>query len=448
MERKIRVGLLGLGEVGRGVLEYFMNEDISKLDDYSVDFIGVRNPRKERNIDYEEVNFSERKRQPNKPKIICGDDMINDYVNNVDIVVDAIGGDNDASREYMEEAMNRGKHVVTCNKDVVSRNLLGLTDLANSNEVNFRFGASLGGGIPIINNIKNYFARDKISKLVGIVNGTSNYILTQMHSGKSYQEALQEAKEKGYAEKDPSDDISGRDAASKLAIASSIIFNTEIKPKDISVEGIDNINRDDIYAVSQMISDDVGMKYAIKPLAVAEREEDNLRMHVHPAFISEEHPLFGTDQAVNALVIKGEYSGVYTIKGPGAGSRPTGFAAFSDIFEIGENIRKETFENYSHFNESYSIDNSIRSRGYIISTSPEHKIGAFAEKVGIISENNLDIWQIRNFPQHMARDGGLVPDIICTDFAREKKTKDAVEQLKDAQSNEGNPRYLRENIIQ
>lgn len=266
-------------------------------------------------------------------------DKIEDILNDeeIDVVVELMGGIHPA-REYMLRAMEAGKSVVTANKDVVAQFGKDMFDMAERQDVDFLFEASVGGGIPIITPLKQCLTANKVTEIMGIVNGTTNYMLTKMtECGSDYNTVLKEAQEKGYAEANPSADVDGLDAARKAAILASLAFNTRVELKDVSVEGITKITPADIdYAKN--------LGYVIKLLAVGkDSPEHGVDVRVHPVFLPEDHPLASVNGVFNAIFVRGNAIGEAMFYGQGAGSLPTASAVISDIIDVSRDILHHTF---------------------------------------------------------------------------------------------------------
>ena len=327
MGKIIRIGLLGAGTVGSGVIKVLeMNRrQISERVGAQIQLktVLVRNFAKERpQLDGYQVTDNY-------------EDILDDE--EIDIVVELMGGLHPA-REYMLQAMERGKSVVTANKDVVAQFGKDMFAMAEKHDVDFLFEASVGGGIPIITPLKQCLTANKVTEIMGIVNGTTNYMLTKMtDEGCSYEVVLKEAQEKGYAEANPSADVDGLDAARKAAILASLAFNTRVELKDVSVEGITKITPDDInYAKN--------LGYAVKLLAVGkDSPEHGIDVRVHPVFLPQEHPLAAVNGVFNAIFVHGNAIGEAMFYGQGAGSLPTASAVVSDIIDVSRDIVNSTF---------------------------------------------------------------------------------------------------------
>ena len=240
------------------------------------------------------------------------------------------------ARDYMLQAMAAGKHVVTANKDVIAQHLSELYAAADANNVDFLYEASVGGGIPIIKPLKECLTANSITEIMGVVNGTTNYMLTKMtEKHVSYDAVLRRAQEKGYAEANPSADVDGLDAARKAAILASLAFDTVIGFKDVSVEGISHITEDDIeYGLN--------LGYVIKLLAVGRDTEEGIDVRVHPVFLPKTHPLASVNGVFNAIFVRGNVIGDAMFYGRGAGSLPTASAVVADIIEIARDIVSDT----------------------------------------------------------------------------------------------------------
>lgn len=321
MEKEIYVGLLGSGTVGSGVIEVLnKNErEISKRVGATI---------KIKKILVRDIN---RVRDGLDKNLLTDrfEDILEDK--DISIVVEVIGGVT-CAKDYMLSAMNAGKCVVTANKDALATCGKELFDTAAKNKVDIRFEASVAGGIPIIMSIKHSLTANVVTEIMGIVNGTTNYMLTKMtECGADYNAVLKEAQEKGYAEANPTADVDGLDAARKAAILSSLAFNTRIELKDVSVEGITKITPRDIdYAR------DLG--YVIKLLAIGKNLGGQVNVRVHPTLLPKEHPLASVNGVFNAIFLRGNAIGEAMFYGPGAGSLPTASAVVADIIESAQKI--------------------------------------------------------------------------------------------------------------
>lgn len=334
-DKMVNIGLLGCGTVGSGVVKILKKnqEDIAgKVDSIiNVKKVLVRNLEKERPAELEGTEL-----------VAAVEDITSDP--DIQVVVELMGGV-EQSREYIKKALKNGKFVVTANKDLLAQHGGELFEIARENGVNIYYEASVAGGIPIIRPLKHCLAANKILRIMGIINGTTNYILTQMtFLGQSYQDALKEAQEKGFAEQDPSSDVLGKDAAYKLAILASIAFNSSVKMDSISIEGINGVTLRDIRYAEEL-------GYKVKLLAVAEQQEEGMALRVHPTLVPNGHPLAAVSYEFNAIFVEGDAVGELMFYGRGAGEMPTGSAVVADIIEVTRNI-------------NHQVDNRIQEVGY------------------------------------------------------------------------------------
>jgi len=322
MTKPINIGLLGLGTVGTGVAKILTaNADniAHKIGaPVKIKKILVKNPDKVRAIQLDSVITTNIQ------------DILDDK--DITIVVELMGGEQPA-KDYIIKALQAGKHVVTANKDVVSRYGRELFAAAEDNNVDLLFEASVGGGIPIIRPLKQCLAGNIISEVMGIVNGTTNYMLTKMTKDKmDYATVLAEAQAKGYAEADPTADVGGWDAARKIAILASIAFSTRVTVDDVYVEGITGITPQDIEYAGEL-------DYVIKLLAIARDTPKGVDVRVHPAFISRTHPLAAVNDVFNAIFVRGDAVGETMFYGRGAGEMPTASAVVADIIDVARDIQ-------------------------------------------------------------------------------------------------------------
>ena len=321
MKKEIKIGLLGFGTVGSGVarvLKENAHEITEKIGaQLQIKTVLVRDTHKKREY-LEDIHLTD------KIEEILQDE-------DIEIVIELMGGIHPA-REYMLQAMAAGKNVVTANKDVLAEFGRDLFTMAEEHDVDFMFEASVGGGIPIIMPLKQCLTGNKISEVMGIVNGTTNYMLTRMtQDGSDYDTALQEAQEKGYAEANPAADVEGLDAARKAAILASIAFNTRVKLGDVYTEGIRNITQLDMDT-----ADDMG--YVIKLLAIAHRTPDGIDVRVHPTMLPKAHQLATVNGVFNAIYVTGDAVGETMFFGEGAGAGPAASAVMGDVLEVARHL--------------------------------------------------------------------------------------------------------------
>jgi len=322
--KTIKIGLLGLGNIGTGVFKVLeMNrKEIEAAAGAKVIIAKIleKDVEKKRDIPVDPSEFTQ-----NPDEILSAPD--------IDIVVELLGGIEPAT-SFMLTAMKNKKHVVTANKAAIAANFDALKKCAEDNDVFFRYEASVGGGIPILNALSSVLRGNKFEEVMGIVNGTTNYILTKMTDlGLAYSDVLKEAQEKGFAEADPTADVEGHDAANKLAILIGLMFSEYVKPEDIPTQGISRITKEQIEQAKSGGS-------RIKLIAAAKRTDGKLEYSVKPVLLANNHPLAGVNNEFNAVFVRGNAVGELMFYGKGAGPMPTGSAVIGDVIEIVRQVRK------------------------------------------------------------------------------------------------------------
>jgi homoserine dehydrogenase len=315
-------------------------------------------------------------------------EVVNDP--NVDVVVEAIGGIEPA-RDLIIEAVKSGKHVVTANKELLAALGSEIMDAAEGSGVDVLFEAAVGGGIPIIRPMKESLAGDRVTRVMGIVNGTTNFILTRMsETGETFAEALAEAERLGYTELDPSADIEGFDAAAKLSILASLAFHARVVGGDVHREGISHVSPEDIVAAHDM-------GYEVKLVAVAEIDEGEISARVHPAMIPRTHPLAAVRDVYNAIFVEGENVGELMFFGRGAGGGPTGSAVVGDIVEIARNLRaggRSIGSSYYRQPARIRHQDDAHVRYYVL-LSVLDQPGVLASIAAVFAKRNVSIASVR-----------------------------------------------------
>lgn len=379
--KTVKIALLGFGTVSQGTFNLLRDnaELIANRSDVHIEIskIFVRNPDK-----YKDITL------PGTAQYVTDiQDVLTD--NSISIVVELMGGTTFA-KECVEAALKHKKSVVTANKDLLAESGPYLLDLAHKNGVDIRFEASVLGGIPIIKTLYDSLGGNRITELVGIMNGTTNFILSKMtDEGLSYNDVLKEAQALGYAEADPTADVEGLDAARKLAILASISFNRRIFFEDVSVEGITKIDTEDI---------DFGKEfgYNIKLIGIAKETNKGLSLNVYPAFVPLTHPLASVRGSYNAIYIKGNGIDDAMFYGRGAGSLPTGSSVVSDIMEVAKNI---VFDSTGRFKPFYFDQKNIYAPGkiessYYIRLAVDNKTGVLAKIAAKMAEQKISVLSI------------------------------------------------------
>lgn len=322
MKNEISIGLLGFGTVGSGVAKIIQQhqEDLQhKLGaKVAIRKVLVRDAGKDRISDLDPNVFTTNI-----------EEILND--SSLDIIVEVMGGI-EGARSAMEQALKSGKQVVTANKDVMAEYGHDLLKLADAEKCDLFYEASVAGGIPIIRTLEDGLASDRISSMMGIVNGTTNFILTKMkQEKKSYEDALAEAIELGFAEADPTADVGGLDAARKMVILSSLAYSTEVKLDDVNIRGMETIKDGDVE-----MGESLG--YTMKMVGSSTKDEDGIDVSVEPIFLANSHPLASVNNEFNAVYIYGDAVGETMLYGPGAGSLPTATSVVSDIIAACRNL--------------------------------------------------------------------------------------------------------------
>lgn len=379
--KTVKIALLGFGTVSQGTFN-LLQDNVDLITNRSgvtieISKIFVRNPDKYTNITL-----------PSTAQYVTNiDDVLNDE--SIAIVVELMGGTTFA-KDCVEAALKHGKSVVTANKDLLAEAGPYLFDLAYKNNVDLRFEASVLGGIPIIRTLYDSLGGNRITELVGIMNGTTNFILSKMtDEGLSYGDVLKEAQDLGYAEADPTADVEGLDAARKLAILASISFNRRIFFEDVTVEGITKIDTEDISFGKEF-------GYNIKLIGIAKESSKGLSLNVYPAFVPLTHPLASVRGSYNAIYIKGNGIDDAMFYGRGAGSLPTGSSVVSDIMEVAQNV---AFESTGRFKPFYFDQKNIYSPGkiqssYYMRLAVDNKTGVLAKIATKLAEQKISVLSI------------------------------------------------------
>jgi homoserine dehydrogenase len=408
----IQIGLLGCGTVGSGVVK-LLEKNAATIAQRSGDEVVIRRVL-EQDVDKCLALGIE-------PDRITSnfEDIVNDP--EIDIVVELIGGIEPAST-YILEAMCQGKHVVTANKDLIAVNGQALFETAEKHQVDFYFEASVGGGIPIVYPLKQSLAGNQIQQVIGILNGTTNYILTKMsRQGLDYQQVLEEAQALGYAEADPASDVSGLDAAHKIAILSSIAFNSRVTLDDVYVEGITGITAEDIRYAHEL-------GFVIKLLAIAkENEWGQIQVRVHPAFLPANHPLAAVNDVFNAVYVQGDAVGEIMHFGRGAGQMPTASAVVGDVIEIVRNLNHHTNARIgcTCYEQKPIVSINELEVEYYIRMRVTDRPGVLAGIAGVFGNNNVSIATVLQ----KSSDDNMAELIMITHRVREKSLRDALAVL-------------------
>ena len=417
--KKVKIALLGLGNVGRGVWNILqMNgEEIMKRSGCQVEVakILVRDPSKARAV-----------KVPEELITTDFDEILND--DSIKIIVEVMGGIEPA-KEFILKSLGKKKHIVTANKMLLATYGDELFKKADEEKVILNYEASVAGGIPIIQAINESLTANKIENLYGIINGTTNFILSKMElEGSDFDDVLKEAQEKGYAEADPTSDIEGFDAQYKLAILSSLAFGTKVKIDDVYREGITKITSKDI-----RYAKDFGL--VIKLLAIAKEIDGKLQLRVHPTMIPDTHPLANVHDSFNAVFIKGNAVDDLMFYGRGAGDLPTGSAVVADIVSI---LRSDVdtenrlpVEKNNLWHKEIGEINDITSR-YYIRTTVTDRPGVLGEITAIFGRHGVSLRSV--IQRGRIKNEEEVGLVLVTHYTKEEQLQGAINEVKDMES--------------
>ncbi|MBN2343049.1 MAG: homoserine dehydrogenase [Deltaproteobacteria bacterium] len=373
----VNIGVIGFGTIGTGVVR-ILQKDAALLEKKCGRPLHLKT--------VAELNFVEKEGIDTKSFTITTDANALLQDPDIHIIVEVIGGVTPAG-DFIRTALSSGKHVITANKELIAKQGKELFALAKENHVNLLFEASTGGGIPIINALTSSLAANTIQKVYGILNGTTNYILTKMYDeGADFEDVLQEAQALGYAEADPTSDVEGHDIAYKLCILSSIVFDHYFDIDEIYREGISAISTRDI-----QIAKEYG--YVIKMLAIGVEHPNSVELRVHPVMLPKTHALASVNGSFNAVFVDGDNVDESMFYGRGAGELPTASAIMGDMVEIARNIeRKETSAalNFGNSTRTLLPMGDIESQ-YYLRLNVKDKSGVLAEISRVFGDNNVSI---------------------------------------------------------
>lgn len=410
MKEKIRAAILGLGTVGTGVYKIIQkqhDEFPHKIGaELEIAKILVRNAKKTR----EGIDMS----------LITDkwEDIIKDE--SIDLVIEVMGGIEPA-RTYISEALSAGKHVVTANKDLMAEHGHELLDTAAANKCDLLFEAAVAGGIPIIRPLKQCLAANTITEIMGIINGTTNFILTKMtDENMEFSDALALAQKLGYAEADPTADVEGLDAGRKIAILASVAFNSRVTFSDVYTEGISKITAKDIKYAKEL-------DCVVKLIATAKNTPEGVEVRVTPMFIPKSHPLASVNDSFNAVFVHGDSLGDAMFYGRGAGELPTASAIMGDVIDVCRNIGYNCCGRigctcYKELPLKSMED--IESK-YFVSTILEDKPGTLAAVASTFSGNNASIDQM----VQKTKIPGYAEVVFIIDNVKEKLFMRAIQEL-------------------
>jgi homoserine dehydrogenase len=380
----IKVGLLGLGTVGTGVVRIIEGhqEDLQRQTGSPIEVVKilVQNMSKLRNIAVDPAKLTEDAWE------IIGNPEI-------DVIIEVMGGVT-VTKEYLLTALDKGKHIVTANKDLMALHGPEILAKAAEKDCDVFYEASVAGGIPIIRTLVEGFTSDRITKIMGIVNGTTNYILTKMsQEGAAYLDVLKEAQDLGYAEADPTSDVEGLDAARKMTILATLGFHANVSLSDVNVRGISKISKEDILYGKKL-------GYEVKLLGIAENHNGHISVSVEPTMVKSSHPLSSVNGVFNAIYIHGEAVGETMFYGPGAGELPTATSIVADLVAVVRNLKlgvngRTMLTAYRE--KKMKTDEQISSKNFIL-LHVEDKAGVLAQITQVFAHHEVSLESVLQHP--------------------------------------------------
>ena len=405
--KALKVGIIGFGTVGGGVYKV-----LQSFNDIQIMKIAVKNINKKRNIE----NFDENLLTDNAYEIVNNPE--------IDVVIEVAGGVN-PTFDLLKTAIKNGKHIVTANKELLAKNGSELFQLAKENNVIILYEAAVAGGIPIIMPVKTILCANKITKIAAILNGTTNYILTKMaENDLSYETALAQAQELGYAETDPTGDVEGFDAAYKIAILSTISFNKKVDINKIYREGITKITAQDIKSAKEL-------GYRIKLIAMGQvLENGKIDVRVHPMLVSKKHLLAKINNATNSIMLRGNPVGDLVLTGAGAGADPTASSVVGDLLvlaselEVSDRPVPQAVCNHSEYAEQINIGDTYNE--YYLSINAGNNPGAIGIIGTICGKNNINISTIM---QNGINEDNTAEIVVITEKSKESDVQNALKEL-------------------
>ncbi|WP_174728335.1 homoserine dehydrogenase [Mesobacillus harenae] len=415
--KAISIGLLGLGTVGSGVIKIIENHQDKLMHQVgcpvTIKKILVKQLDKERAV---RVDPSLLTTNPN--------DIIEDP--EIDVIIEVMGGIEE-TREHLLNALNNKKHIVTANKDLMALYGSQLLTAASENGCDLFYEASVAGGIPILRGLVDGLASDRITKMMGIVNGTTNFILTKMSKeGLPYEEVLAEAQALGFAESDPTADVEGLDAARKMTILATLGFSMKIDLDDVKVTGISSVTEEDIEYGRQL-------GYAMKLIGIAQREDEKVEVSVQPTLIAASHPLASVQNEYNAVYVYGEAVGETMFYGPGAGSMPTATAIVSDLVGVMKNMRLGVNGRSSvtpQYQKKLKEPSEMYSK-YFLRIQVKDEVGVFADITSVFSKHNVSFEKILQLP---IEEKGLAEIVLVTHRASLQDYNDILVEIRDIET--------------
>ncbi|PLS23392.1 homoserine dehydrogenase [Neptunicoccus cionae] len=411
MSTTLRLGIAGLGTVGSGVIK-IVQQNAALLTARSgctieVTAVSARSRGKDRGVDLSGYAWED-----DPTKLAQRDD--------VDVYVELMGGEDGPAKASVEAALAAGKHVVTANKALLAHHGHALASAAEKNGLNLRFEAAVAGGIPVIKALTEGLAGNNITRIMGVMNGTCNYILTRMeNAGLPYEDVFEEANQLGYLEADPNLDVGGIDAAHKLVLLSSIAYGTQVDFKAAQLQGIGEISIDDIRAASDM-------GYRIKLLGLSQMTEHGLEQTMQPCLVPYNSPLGQLEGGTNMIVIEGDSVGQIVLRGAGAGEGPTASAVMGDVMDIARGLTLPVFGIPAAQLVDTPSAQSQAPSAYYIRTSLRDAPGVLANIARALGDANVSIDRLRQ----QNHEGDSAPVLIVTHPCKPSDVAAAIEGIK------------------
>ncbi|KKC49791.1 MULTISPECIES: homoserine dehydrogenase [Paenibacillus] len=413
--KPVKVGLLGLGTVGTGVVRIVEGHQADLRSQVGspieIEKVLVQNVEKTRTIGIDAAKLT-----TDPWEIIRNPE--------IDVIVEVMGGIEN-TKEYILEALSRGKHIVTANKDLMALHGREILARASEQRCDVLYEASVAGGIPIIRTLNEGFSSDRITKIMGIVNGTTNYILTKMsQEGASYADVLKEAQDLGYAEADPTSDVEGLDAARKMTILSRLGFRSEVNLEDVSVKGISSVSKEDIAYAKRL-------GYEVKLLGIAERRDESISVSVQPTMVKTTHPIASVNGVFNAVYVHGEAVGETMFYGAGAGELPTATSVVADLVSVVKNLKigVNGQQGVISYNEKrLKTDEQISSKNFL-RLHVADKAGVLARITQVFAEYEVSLESVIQQPNADLKEAEIIVITHNASKAAMNKVLDAFQTL-------------------
>lgn len=423
--RPLRLGIAGLGTVGTGLVRILTEESATFAErcgrPVTITAISARNPEKDRGIKLA-ARF-----ERNPVALADADD--------VDVVVELMGGEGDPAYALVRRALENGKPVVTANKALLSRHGIALARLAEAKHVALNFEAAVAGGIPIIKAIREALVGNRIDRLYGILNGTCNFILSEMSTtGRAFADVLKEAQERGYAEADPAFDVGGIDAAHKLSLLAALAFGIEVDFAGVHIEGIETVSAEDISYAREL-------GYRIKLLGVARRTDHGIEQRVHPTMVPEGSAIARIDGVTNAVMVEARPVGKLAFQGPGAGSGATASAVAADIADIARGAANSPFIiPAARLKTCHAAPMSRHIGMYYVRLKVRDKAGVMAAVTAILAKHEVSI---ESLLQHGRAPGEAVSIVMTTHECGEATMRAALDEIAKLDTVLAKPNFIR-----